>query len=71
MSTPLTNDDRRELVWAAIRRARAAQAEWRNTEADPTADSDDRRGAKDHMRSCEAEFAWQMENVEALLKEDA
>jgi hypothetical protein len=65
----LTIERHMELVQIAIDRIYAVRKHFRDTEADPTADSEDRGAARHQMKSIELEFWWQFQNVEVLLVE--
>lgn len=63
----MTVQERIQLVRWAIERFDKADKAYRDAEADATADADDRGAAKMHKESTEREFAWQLNNVRAIL----
>ena len=65
----LTLQERINLVRSAIERIRDAREKHLETQADPTADSDDRGAARESFRDAERDFGNQWQNVEVILQE--
>lgn len=63
----MTTNERCEMIRQALLRIDRARVAWQKTQIDASSTADQRALAKRVLEATEAEFAWQADNVRALL----